>query len=102
MDDGPGNLPSRGGPPLRGRRRGGWSDEQQRAKTAKSVRIQSATGFINRDDVLGEDDDGEIPIIPDLDDVQDEDMALQVGSVRHFINKLILQRSKNNEIALHS
>ena len=47
-----------------------------RAKTAKSMRFMDsgpdAGGFGN------DSDDDAIPIIPDLDDVRDEDMQLQV------------------------
>ena len=31
----------------------------------------------------GESDEDDGPVIPDLDDVQDEDLALQVGAARH-------------------
>ena len=64
--------------PPKGRRTGGWADE--RSKTAKSVRIQSAVqiagGFGGSGPDLSDDDD--IPVIPDLDEVQEEDLTLQV------------------------
>ena len=68
-DTGPKNRP-----PPHGRRTGGWADENSRAKTAKSVRMSMMDkGGIGSDD----EDDG--PLIPDLDDVRDEDMAFQVA-----------------------
>ena len=59
--------------PPRGRRTGGWADEASRAKTAKSVRMAADIGGIGSDDEEG------MPIIPDLDDVRDEDMAFTVA-----------------------
>ena len=63
-------------PPPHGRRTGGWADENSRAKTAKSVRINEfgEYGIGGRND--SDEDDG--PAIPDLDDVRDEDLAFQV------------------------
>ena len=65
---------TRSQPPPRGRRTGGWADEASRAKTAKSVRMAS-----DMKGGIGSDDDEGVPMIPDLDDVRDEDMAFQVA-----------------------
>ena len=53
------------------RRAGGWGDETSRAKTAKS-------GFIQAVDE-GPDSDDDVPMIPDLEEVEQEDLALKIA-----------------------
>ena len=72
--DGPSH--GRGTAPPRGRRTGGWAEE--RSKTAKSVRIQSAVQIAGGFGPSGLSDDDDMPVIPDLDEVQEEDMTMQV------------------------
>ena len=67
--------PGKGRPPPHGRRTGGWADENSRAKTAKSVRLS----MMDNKGGIGSDDEDDGPLIPDLDDVRDEDMAFQVA-----------------------
>lgn len=73
-----------GGAANRGRRNmGGWAEE--RTKTAKSVRIQSAAQQIAASQNAGDsDEDGNFPDIPDLDEVHDEDMTLQVNEFYRY------------------
>merc|ERR1712130_201196 len=53
------------------RRAGGWGDETMRAKTAKS-------GFMEAVDE-GPDSDDDLPIIPDLEEVEQEDLAMKIA-----------------------
>ena len=88
--------------PPKGRRMGGWSEE--RAKTAKSVRIQSAAQHIGGGigDRFSDDEDDSIPVIPDLDDVQDEDMALTVAEAPSVaVNRVATYRELDNDLLKH-
>lgn len=88
------------GPPRRGRRTGGWGDD--RAKTAKSVRIQSAAQRFPDRGGEDYDDDGDIPVIPDLDEVQDEDLALQVAEAPSVaVNRVATYRELDNDLLKH-
>ncbi len=96
-DDDGGQRP----PPPRhpgGRRTGGWADE--RVKTAKSVRIQSAAMMAYRDpESDDDDDDGELPVIPDLDVMQEEDLALQVATAPSVsVNRVATYRELDSDL----
>ena len=49
-----------------------------RAKTAKSMRFMDSGPEVGGFGKSNDSDDDTMPIIPDLDDVRDEDMQLQV------------------------
>jgi len=80
------------------RRTGGWADETSRAKTAKSVRMSMMEkGGIGSDD---EDDDG--PLIPDLDDVRDEDMAFTVADAPSVaVNRVATYKELDSDLLKH-
>jgi intraflagellar transport protein 43 len=82
--------------PKQGRRNvGGWADESTRAKTAKSVRMMEPQGGI------GSDDD-DMPIIPDLDDVRDEDMAFTVADAPSVaVNRVATYKELDNDLLKH-
>merc|ERR1712156_1247500 len=83
-------------PPPRGRRTGGWADEASRAKTAKSVRMAADIGGIGSDDEEG------MPIIPDLDDVRDEDMAFTVADAPSVaVNRVATYKELDNDLLKH-
>lgn len=98
-DEGPGG--SRPPPPMHGRRTGGWADETSRTKTAKSVRIMNKAeemGGFGRDS--SDEDDG--PLIPDLDDVQDEEMTLQVADAPAVaVNRVATYKELDNDLLKH-
>uniref|UniRef100_A0A8C3XC52 Intraflagellar transport 43 n=1 Tax=Cyanoderma ruficeps TaxID=181631 RepID=A0A8C3XC52_9PASS len=58
-------------PPKPPRRQGGWADDPVLAPTNHRLRQQS---------LEASDDGGDIPVIPDLEDVQEEDLAMQVAA----------------------
>lgn len=65
--------------PPRSRRTGGWADE-----AIKSGKRRSASNLIEQERFRGpdkskDDSDDDIPIIPELDDLQDEDLASQIA-----------------------
>ena len=87
-------------PPPHGRRTGGWADEASRAKTAKSVRMvpNAKGGGIGSDD----EEDGSIPVIPDLDDVRDEDMAFTVAEAPSVtVNRVATYKELDNDLLKH-
>ncbi len=69
------------------------------------MRIQSAAkrfGPDSSDDDALDDDDGDIPVIPDLDDVQDEDLALQVAEAPSVaVNRVATYRELDNDLLRH-
>ncbi|KAM9013638.1 intraflagellar transport protein 43 homolog isoform 3-T3 [Ara ararauna] len=60
-----------GPPPKPPRRQGGWADDAVLANTNHRLRQQS---------LEASDDGGDIPVIPDLEEVQEEDLAMQVAA----------------------
>ncbi|XP_062492076.1 intraflagellar transport protein 43 homolog isoform X4 [Pezoporus occidentalis] len=60
-----------GPPPKPPRRQGGWADDAVLATTNHRLRQQS---------LEASDDGGDIPVIPDLEEVQEEDLAMQVAA----------------------
>ena len=96
-NDGPGARGQAPVPP-HGRRTGGWADEASRAKTAKSVRLvpDHTRGGIGSDDEEG------IPVIPDLDDVRDEDMTFTVAEAPSVtVNRVATYKELDNDLLKH-
>ncbi|KAM4666417.1 intraflagellar transport protein 43 homolog isoform 2-T2 [Amazona ochrocephala] len=60
-----------GPPPKPPRRQGGWADDAVLVTTNHRLRQQS---------LEASDDGGDIPVIPDLEEVQEEDLAMQVAA----------------------
>ncbi|XP_020626197.1 intraflagellar transport protein 43 homolog A-like isoform X2 [Orbicella faveolata] len=72
-------------PPKPSRRQGGWADDTPKEK--KKGRRGDVETFQEEDErlkmdnaVTQDDDDGDIPVIPDLEDVQEEDMMTQIAA----------------------
>jgi len=72
-------------PPKPSRRQGGWADDTPKEK--KKGRRDVETFQVEEDErlkmdnsVTQDDDDGDIPVIPDLEDVQEEDMMTQIAA----------------------
>ena len=52
--------------------------------------------------MMDSDDDGDIPMIPDLDDVQDEDMALTVADAPSVaVNRVATYRELDSDLLKH-
>ena len=99
LDDSDGRGQHAPAPP-HGRRTGGWADEvATRAKTAKSVRL--APDHHPRGGIGSDDEEG-IPIIPDLDDVRDEDMAFTVAEAPSVtVNRVATYKELDNDLLKH-
>ncbi|XP_038072079.1 intraflagellar transport protein 43 homolog B-like isoform X2 [Patiria miniata] len=85
------------GPPSRPKRRqGGWADDAPKASNKpERARPESPQ---RRDD-----SDDDIPVIPDLDDVQEEDMATQIAAPPSVqVNRVATYRELDNDLLKHS
>lgn len=70
-------------PPKPSRRQGGWADDtpKEKKKGRRDVEIfQEEDERLKMDNSVTQDDDGDIPVIPDLEDVQEEDMMTQIAA----------------------
>ncbi|KAL9957761.1 hypothetical protein ACROYT_G034699 [Oculina patagonica] len=72
-------------PPRPSRRQGGWADdtpkEKKKGRRADVETFQEEDERLKMDNtVTQEEDDSDIPVIPDLEDVQEEDMMTQIAA----------------------
>lgn len=71
-------------PPKPSRRQGGWADDTPKEKKKGRRDVETFQEEDERlkidNSVTQEDDDGDIPVIPDLEDVQEEDMMTQIAA----------------------
>lgn len=81
------------------RRTGGWGEET-RAKTAKSM---GRPGTSKSSSGIGVDSDEDDPIIPDLDDVEQEDFALTVANAPSIaVNRVATYKELDNDLLKHA
>ncbi|XP_040456481.1 intraflagellar transport protein 43 homolog isoform X2 [Falco naumanni] len=81
-DEDPEEKVDRGPPPKPPRRQGGWADDPVLAST-KSGRKHAEEvedHRLRQQSLEASDDGGDIPVIPDLEEVQEEDLAMQVAA----------------------
>nr|XP_033807536.1 intraflagellar transport protein 43 homolog isoform X2 [Geotrypetes seraphini] len=82
-------LPGEGLPPKPARRQGGWADDTP-GFTKQRFRQQS---------LEGSDEEGDIPVIPDLEEVQEEDLAMQVAAPPSVqVNRVMTYRDLDNDL----
>uniref|UniRef100_A0A8C3U9C3 Intraflagellar transport 43 n=2 Tax=Catharus ustulatus TaxID=91951 RepID=A0A8C3U9C3_CATUS len=69
-------------PPKPPRRQGGWADDPVLAptKSGKKHTEEVEDHRLRQQSLEASDDGGDIPVIPDLEDVQEEDLAMQVAA----------------------
>eukprot|EP00092_Neocalanus_flemingeri_P006648 GFUD01007174.1.p1 GENE.GFUD01007174.1~~GFUD01007174.1.p1 ORF type:complete len:218 (-),score=74.30 GFUD01007174.1:36-689(-) len=91
LEDEP-RRPQASAPP---RRAGGWGDETSRAKTAKSVFSQPVEE--------GPDSDEDLPIIPDLEEVEQEDLALKIAEAPNVaVNRVATYKELDSDLLKHA
>ncbi|EDL02897.1 intraflagellar transport protein 43 homolog isoform 2 [Mus musculus] len=79
-------------PPKPPRRQGGWADDS----------MKMANHRLRQQNLMGSDDD-DIPVIPDLEDVQEEDFVLQVASPPSIqVNRVMTYRDLDNDLMKYS
>ncbi|XP_037097677.1 intraflagellar transport protein 43 homolog isoform X2 [Syngnathus acus] len=96
-----------GPPPKPPRRQGGWAEEVSGSGLGKSSRRAAADDLEDRrlrpQTPQGLDDDGDIPVIPDLDEVQEEDLNMQVAAPPSVqVNRVMTYRDLDNDLKYYS
>ncbi|XP_076605687.1 intraflagellar transport protein 43 homolog [Chaetodon auriga] len=96
-----------GPPPKPARRQGGWAEESSGSSSAKSSRRPAAEDLEDRrlrpQTPEGSDDEGDIPVIPDLDEVQEEDLTMQVAAPPSIqVNRVMTYRDLDNDLKYYS
>ncbi|XP_014852076.1 PREDICTED: intraflagellar transport protein 43 homolog isoform X1 [Poecilia mexicana] len=92
------------GPPSKpARRQGGWAEESSGSGSAKSSRRRAAEDLedhrLRPQTPQGSDDGGDIPVIPDLEEVQEEDLTMQVASPpRIQVTRVMTYRDLDNDL----
>nr|XP_040132071.1 intraflagellar transport protein 43 homolog isoform X2 [Ictidomys tridecemlineatus] len=91
-------------PPKPPRRLGGWADDSMKAsKFGRKVSEEIEDHRLRRHSLDGMDDGGDIPIIPDLEEVQEEDFVLQVASPPSIqVNRVMTYRDLDNDLMKYS
>ncbi|XP_053923436.1 intraflagellar transport protein 43 homolog isoform X1 [Cuculus canorus] len=81
-DEDPEENVDHGPPPKPPRRQGGWADDPVPAptKSGRKHAEELEDHRLRQHSVEASDDGGDIPVIPDLEEVQEEDLAMQVAA----------------------
>lgn len=96
------------GPPVKPtRRQGGWAEESSGSGSAKTSRRPAAEDMEDRrlrpQTPEGSDDEGDIPVIPDLDEVQEEDLTMQIAAPPSIqVNRVMTYRDLDNDLKVYS
>ncbi|XP_036398187.1 intraflagellar transport protein 43 homolog isoform X1 [Megalops cyprinoides] len=101
------NSMGEGPPPKPPRRQGGWAEETPGPASAKSGRRRSTEELEDRrlrpQTPQGSDDEGDIPVIPDLEEVQEEDLTMQVAAPPSIqVNRVMTYRDLDNDLMKYS
>ncbi|XP_047466478.1 intraflagellar transport protein 43 homolog isoform X1 [Mugil cephalus] len=96
-----------GPPPKPARRQGGWAEESSGSGSAKSSRRPATEDLEDRrlrpQTPQGSDDEGDIPVIPDLDEVQEEDLTMQIAAPPSIqVNRVMTYRDLDNDLKYYS
>ncbi|XP_075874346.1 intraflagellar transport protein 43 homolog [Nelusetta ayraudi] len=96
-----------GPPPKPARRQGGWAEESSGSGSAKSSRRLAAEDQEDRrlrpQTPQRSDDEGDIPVIPDLEEVQEEDLTMQVAAPPSIqVNRVMTYRDLDNDLKYYS
>ncbi|XP_041810278.1 intraflagellar transport protein 43 homolog isoform X1 [Chelmon rostratus] len=103
----PASVGEAGPPPKPARRQGGWAEESSGSSSAKSSRRPAAEDLEDRrlrpQTPQGSDDEGDIPVIPDLDEVQEDDLTMQVAAPPSIqVNRVMTYRDLDNDLKYYS
>ncbi|KAM4690011.1 intraflagellar transport protein 43 homolog [Rhinophrynus dorsalis] len=98
-----GIQPGREGPP-KPLRQGGWADDSSGPSKSGKRGTDDIEDSRLKQQSLEESDEGEdIPVIPDLEDVQEEDLALQVAAPPSVqVNRVMTYRDLDNDLMRHA
>ncbi|XP_056623151.1 intraflagellar transport protein 43 homolog isoform X2 [Triplophysa dalaica] len=98
---------SEGPPPKPARRQGGWAEESTGTGSAKSARRFAAEELedqrLRPQTPEGSDDEGDIPVIPDLEEVQEEDLSMQIAAPPSIqVNRVMTYRDLDMDLMKYS
>ncbi|XP_043118734.1 intraflagellar transport protein 43 homolog [Puntigrus tetrazona] len=96
-----------GPPPKPARRQGGWAEESSGTGSAKSGRRPAAEELEDRrlrpQTPEGSDNESDIPVIPDLEEVQEEDLTMQIAAPPSIqVNRVMTYRDLDNDLMKYS
>ncbi|XP_070259634.1 intraflagellar transport protein 43 homolog [Myotis yumanensis] len=82
------------------RRQGGWADDSMKAsKSGRKAFEEMEDHRLRPKSLDGSDDGGDIPVIPDLEEVQEEDFVLQVAAPPSVqVNRVMTYRDLDNDL----
>lgn len=89
--------------PPRSRRTGGWADEAIKSgKRRSAVNLAEQERFLGPGNSKGDSDD-DIPVIPDLDDMQDEDLASEIAHApSSTVNRVDTYKELDSDLFKHA
>ncbi|XP_051502264.1 intraflagellar transport protein 43 homolog [Myxocyprinus asiaticus] len=96
-----------GPPPKPARRQGGWAEESTGTASAKSGRRLAAEELedhrLRPQTPEGSDNESDIPVIPDLEEVQEEDLTMQIAAPPSIqVNRVMTYRDLDNDLMKYS
>ncbi|KAM9294007.1 intraflagellar transport protein 43 homolog [Gastrophryne carolinensis] len=85
-------------------RQGGWADDSSgTSRTGKRGSEDVEDSRLRQQSVEDSDDGADIPVIPDLEEVQEEDLALQVAAPPSIqVNRVMTYRDLDNDLMKHA
>uniref|UniRef100_A0A673HFT1 Intraflagellar transport protein 43 homolog n=1 Tax=Sinocyclocheilus rhinocerous TaxID=307959 RepID=A0A673HFT1_9TELE len=96
-----------GPPPKPARRQAGWAEESTGSGSAKSGRRPAAEELEDRrlrpQTPEASDNESDIPVIPDLEEVQEEDLTMQIAAPPSIqVNRVMTYRDLDNDLMKYS
>ncbi|XP_045143748.1 intraflagellar transport protein 43 homolog [Echinops telfairi] len=86
-------------PPKPPRRQGGWADDSMKASKFGKKASEEEDYRLRQQSLDGSDEGGDIPVIPDLEEVQEEDFVLQVAAPPSIqVNRVMTYRDLDNDL----
>ncbi|XP_053553080.1 intraflagellar transport protein 43 homolog [Bombina bombina] len=97
------NESGREGPP-KPLRQGGWADDSSGPiKSGKRGTDDVEDSRLKQQSLDDSDDSGDIPVIPDLEEVQEEELALQIAAPPSVqVNRVMTYRDLDNDLMRHA
>lgn len=93
------SVAEQGLPPKPARRLGGWADETGGSSKSGKKADDVEDHRLRQQSLEGSDDGGDIPVIPDLEEVQEEDLAMQVAAPPSIqVNRVMTYRDLDNDL----
>ncbi|XP_030070872.1 intraflagellar transport protein 43 homolog isoform X2 [Microcaecilia unicolor] len=94
------SVAGEGIPPKPARRQGVWADDAPGfTKTVKKAAEEMEEQRFRQQSLEGSDEEGDIPVIPDLEEVQEEDLAMQVAAPPSVqVNRVMTYRDLDNDL----